>query len=453
MNPDLPVRAPVTVGGRRRTAGIEAGFGEWRRFAGSGFRPFHAVGFSQGAVGALAGGAVTTPLMLVLGAPAALVLVVAILPGIGSLSQLLMPTVLRRTDGNLRGVTLLISAVGDTRGFWFAGIVALAAAGLISNGEALAAVVVASVIAAAIGGLSGSNLLAWYHAVLPESERRFISPRTGAVGAIAATLLLTPTAFILHAHAGVAPFILPFFAAGLASLVGLAGLHRLPHPGRVTVPDPGLIRRERPPSLDRFIRISTFGALGFGIGPPLSIYALVVLGLSPGFTVALSALGTLAALVAAAVASSMLDRRSSATVLQGAHAIRAVAMCLGLVAFPGNPVAALLLVGAAILGASGDAAAGLASSERIFRLSAGRAAIAHLARYVAATSTAAAGAQLTASGILAFGAGVGYPVYALRFVASAAVRTVTAARFKGPPREHPAPVARHPVAASPALGG
>ena len=452
MTPHAPIRASLTAGSRRRTSGMAAGLGEWRRFAGPRFRAFHAVGFSQGAIGALAGGAVTTPLMLALGAPAAMVLIVAILPGIGSLTQLLMPGVLRRTDGNLRGVTLLISLIGDTRGFWFAAIVALAATGLLTQPEALAAVVVASVVAALIGGLSGSNVLAWYHAVLPESERRFVSPRTSAVGAIAGAALLTPTAFILHdSHAGVAPFIVPFLVAGLASIVGLVGLARLPHPGRVTVPDAGRVRAERPAGLDRFVKISTVGALGFGIGPPLSIYAIVVLGLSPGFTVALSALGTLASLIASTVVSSTLERRSAAQVLRGAHAIRAVAMTFGLLSFPGNPVAALLLVGAAVLGASGDAAAGLASSERIFRLSVGPAAIAHQARYVAATSTASAGAQLTASGILAFGAGIGYPVYAILFMSSAAVRTITAIRFGAPVRDHPAPV-RHPVA-SPALGG
>jgi hypothetical protein len=452
MTPNVPLRASVTAGSRRHASGMAAGLGEWQRFAGPRFRAFHAVGFSQGAVGALAGGAVTTPLMLALGAPAAMVLVVAILPGIGSLTQLLMPAVLRRTDGNLRGVTLAISLVGDTRGFWFAAIVALAATGVLTQGAALAAIVVASVIAALIGGLSGSNVLAWYHAVLPESERRFVSPRTGAVGAIAGAALLTPTAFILHdADAGVAPFILPFLVAGLASIVGLVGLYRLPHPGRVTVPDAGRVRAERPAGLDRFVRISTVGALGFGIGPPLSIYAIVVLGLSPGFTVALSALGTLASLIASTVVSSTLERQSAAHVLRGAHAIRAVAMTCGLLAFPGNPLAALLLIAAAVLGASGDAAAGLASSERIFRLAAGPAAIAHQARYVAATSTASAGAQLTASGILAFGSGIGYPVYAILFVSSAAVRTVTAIRFGAPVRDHPAP-SRIPVA-SPALGG
>src|SRR3954468_22083081 len=155
--------APNLVARRGRGAGIQAGFGSWRRFAGPRFRPFHAIGFSQGTVGGLAGGAITTPLMLALGAPPALVLVVGVLPGIGSLTQLAMPGLLRRTDGNLRGLTILVSVIGDTRGFWFAGIVALAATGVMSRADALVAVVAASVVAAAIGGLSGSNLLAWYH--------------------------------------------------------------------------------------------------------------------------------------------------------------------------------------------------------------------------------------------------------------------------------------------------
>src|SRR4051794_13789930 len=433
--------APNLVARRGRGAGIQAGFGSWRRFAGPRFRPFHAIGFSQGTVAGLAGGTITTPLMLALGAPPALVLVVGVLPGLGSLTQLAMPALLRRTDGNLRGLTILVSVIGDTRGFWFAGIVALAATGVLSRADALVAVVAASVVAAAIGGLSGSNLLAWYHAVLPESERRFVSPRTGAVGAIAGAALLTPMALLLHdPNAGLAPFVIPFLVAGVASLVGIVGLLRLPRPGRVRVPDQGRIRADAPVGLDRFIRVSSVGAVGFGIGPPLSIYAMVVLGMSPGFTVALAAVGTLASLIASTVVSSMLDRGSSSTILRHAHAIRAVAMTLGLVAFPGNPFAAELLMGAAILGACGDAAAGLASSERILRLSVGPAAIAHQARYVATTSTAAAAAQLTASGILAGGAGIGYPVYAFLFVSSGIVRVVTAYRLGGTRRGNGMPL-------------
>src|SRR5215210_6081367 len=452
MTPTAPA-APRAVSGRGRAVGIQAGFGAWRRFAGPRFRPFHAIGFSQGAVGALAGGAITTPLMLALGAPPALVLVVGVLPGLGSLTQLLMPGVLRRTDGNLRDVTILVSVIGDTRGFWFAGIVALAAAGVISDADALAAVVVASVVAALIGGLSGSNLLAWYHAVLPETERRFVSPRTGAVGAIAGAALLTPTALLLHdAHAGVGPFVIPFLIAGAASLVGIAGLFYLPRPGRVRVPDSGRVRADAPAGLDRFVRVSSVGALGFGMGPPLSIYAMVVLGLSPGFTVALAAIGTLASLIASTLVSSMLDRGSSSTILRHAHGIRAVAMTLGLLAFPGNPFGAELLVAAAILGACGDSAAGLASSERIFRLSVGPAAIAHQARYAATTSTAAAGAQLTASGIIAAGASIGYPVYAFLFVSSGLVRVVTAYRL-GTTGHERIVTAMPGAAASPALGG
>ena len=431
---------------------MEAGIGEWRRFAGPRFRAFHAVGFSQGAVGALAGGAVTTPLMLALGGPPAFVLVASVLPGLGSLTQLLMPAILRRAGGNLRGVTLLVAAVGDTRGFWYAGIVALAAAGLLSHEAALAAIVILSVLVGAVGGLSGSNLLAWYHAVMPEAERRFVSPRTGVVAAIAGAALLAPMAILLHeTHVGLELFVIPLLVAGLASLVGIGGLRRLPRPGRVTVPDRSSVRAERPAGLDRFVRISTFGALGFGLGPPLTIYALVVLGLSPGFTVLMSAIAMLAALVATTLVGSILQRGSASAVLRGAHAIRAVAMLLGLLAYPGNPIAAELLILVAVLGASGDAASGLASSERIFRLSVGPAAIAHQSRYVASTSFASAGAQLAASGVLAVGAGVGYPVYATLFLASAGVRAITASRLEVARRE-PVATGLPAVAASPVLG-
>jgi hypothetical protein len=423
----------------------------WRRFAGSRFRPFHGVGFSQGAVNALAGATVTTPLMLALGGPPAFVLVASVLPGLGSLSQLALPWLLRKTDGNLRGLTVLIAVLGDTRGFWYAGIVALAAAGWLPHGVALAAIVVLSIAVGAIGSLSGSNLLAWYHAVLPEPERRFVSPRTGVVAAVAATAVLIPTAVLLHdVHVPLGFYVVPLLVAGISSLVGIAGLLRLPRPGRVRVPDSALVSAERPPAIDRFVRISTFGAIGAGLGPPLSIYALVVLGLSPGFTIALSAIATLASLVASMVIGSLLDGGSASRVLRFAHGIRAVAMAIGLLAFPGNPLAAELLILVAIMGAAGDGASGLAWSERILRLSVGPAAIAHQARYVAATSAACAGAQLAASGVLAAGSALGYPVYAALFVASGAIRTVTAARLDVTPRE---PITHHAVAApSPALG-
>jgi hypothetical protein len=431
----------------RRDVGLHG----WRRFAGSHFRPFHAVGFGQGAIGALAGGAVTTPLMLALGGPPAFVLVASVLPGLGSLTQLGLPWLLRRTDGNLRGLTLLIAGLADTRGFWYAGIVLLAAAGVVPHSVALGAIVLLSIAVGAIGSLSGSNLLAWYHAVLPETERRFVSPRTGVVAAVAATALLAPTAVLLHdVHVPLAFYAIPLFVAGLASLFEVYGLLHLPRPGRVRVPDSARVSAERPPAIERFIRVSTFGAIGFGLGPPLSIYALVVLGMSPGFTIALSAIATVASLVSSMVVGSFLDGGSASRVLRAAHAIRAVAMTLGLLAFPGNPVAAELLIVVAVLGAAGDSASGLAWSERILRLTVGPAAIAHQARYVAATSAASASAQVAASGVLAAGSALGYPVYAALFIGSATVRVITTMRLDVTPRE---PVAHHPVAAaSPALG-
>jgi hypothetical protein len=436
---------------RRRFNGFDGGVAGWSRFAAARYRAFHAVGFSQGAVGALAGGAVTTPLLLALGGQPAFVLVASVLPGLGSLSQLAMPWLLRRTGGNLRGVTLLLAIVCDTRGFWYAAIVALAAAGVLSHQAALAALVLLSLAVGVIGGLSGSNLTAWYHVVLPERERRFVSPRTAVVGAIAGAALLAPTAFLLHdTQSGLAPFVVPFLVAGVASLIGIAGLVRLPRPGRVTVPDRARVSAERPKDLERFVRVSTFGAIGFGLGPPLSIYGIVVLGLSPGFTIALSAIATLASVVAAMLVGSALERGSSAGILRAAHAIRAVAMGVGLLAFPGNPIAGEMLIVVAILGASGDAAAGLASSERILRLSVGPAAIAHQARYVAATSSASASAQLAASGVLAVGAGAGYPIYAALFLASGAVRAVTASRLA---RGHREPAAPHPIVATSGAAG
>lgn len=62
--------------------------GDWRTFASGHYRAFHSASVGQGAVSALAGGAVTTPLLLQLGARPALAMAIAILPALGSLTQL-----------------------------------------------------------------------------------------------------------------------------------------------------------------------------------------------------------------------------------------------------------------------------------------------------------------------------------------------------------------------------
>jgi len=411
---------------------------DWRTFLSSRYRPFHAVGIGQGAVGALAGGAVTMPLLLQLGAPPPVAAAVGILPGIGALSQLVLPGILRRTDGNLRRLTLLVAALGDTRGLWLAAIVTLAAIGMVPHPLAIALIALTTVAASTLGGLSGTTLLAWYHAVLPEDERRLVSPRLGTLGSVVSVALLLPTAaLVANRDLGLWAYVPPLLAAGGASLLGIAGLTRLPRPGRVRIPARAQVRAERPASLDRFVRVSCIGSFGFGIGPPLSVFAIAILGMSPGFTVGLSAFGTVASLVSSAVVATRLGRGSASRLLRVSHVVRGVAMASGLSSLIAGPFAPVLLVVAVALGAAGDAAGQLAGTERLLRLAVGRAAIAHQADYVAATSLTSVGAQLTGSAVLAVGAGAGPLPFAALFIASGVARAIVAVRLEVSPRTTP----------------
>lgn len=93
-------------------AGARTSVDEWRAFGDRRYRSFHGIGLTAAGVFALAGDGLTIPLLLALGTPPAVATVIGVLPFAFSSSQLLVPTLLRRTDGNLRGVTLGILAVG-----------------------------------------------------------------------------------------------------------------------------------------------------------------------------------------------------------------------------------------------------------------------------------------------------------------------------------------------------
>ena len=104
---------------------------EWRAFVGPRYRRFLGIGVGQAAVSALAGDGLTIPLLLTLGAHPALATVIGVLPFAFSSAQLLVPRLLRQFDGNLRGVTLAILLVGETRGFILAAFTFLAWAGIL----------------------------------------------------------------------------------------------------------------------------------------------------------------------------------------------------------------------------------------------------------------------------------------------------------------------------------
>ena len=111
---------------------------------------------------ALAGDGLTIPLLLTLGAHPALATVIGVLPFAFSSAQLLVPRLLRRFDGNLRGVTLVILLVGETRGFILAAFTFLAWAGVLPRPAAIIAIGLVMTMAGAATTIGGANLLAWF---------------------------------------------------------------------------------------------------------------------------------------------------------------------------------------------------------------------------------------------------------------------------------------------------
>lgn len=401
---------------------------DWRRFAAPSHRTYHLLAVCQGIVMVLAGFDVIIPFALNIGCPPAFAMLLGTLPVAGGMAQLLVPRMLARTDGNLRGLTLLIAAVGETRGILFAALALAVAGGLVGSLPALvllALIIGATFIAASVGG---ANLLAWHSAVLEEEARRLIVPRLMAVSLAIGALLLLPVALLLDGLAksfGLGVYAIPFGLAGAFGLAELAVIGRLPRPGRVVVPQRALEgEAAESPAFGQFLRVSRLNALGMGIAPYTSVYAMAVLGLSAGFAMSMGVVSALTMVVAATVAGSMLIRGSSARMLRASFWIRAAAMAVPIIALPGSPVAPLLLYGSVMLGAIGFANGQLAANERLYRLISGPAVIRQHGRYLARTSSAMTAGQLTSGIVLAVGSGLGYPVFAALYGASTGLRVL-----------------------------
>jgi len=421
-------------------------------------------------VTSLAGDGLTIPLLLALGCPPALATVIGALPVAGSMAQLGVPWLLRRANGNLRRVTLSILAVGELRGFVLAAVTLLAAGGVIPNAAAVAAIAAVMGIAGAAGTIGGTNLQAWYGAVLAERDRRFVAPRVVAVNLGLGAVILLPVALIVQAalpRIGIAVYAGVFVLSGIAGIAELLAVRRLRHPGRVRVHEerpapaaspsaavppepspwaedpaadgpaptaptsaPGAPSSPTPatspapsfsPALRRFLRIIALAAFGAGFGPYFSIYAISVLGLPASFAILLSAISSASALVASAVIGGWLHRGSASRLLRLSFLLRGGSVLFGLLAFPANPAAALILCGMAVLVNAGYAAGVLASNERLLRLAGGPQLIRAQSRFVAGTSAGVTTGQFLSAGVLA-ALPVGFPAFAILFLVSGAVR-------------------------------
>ena len=409
--------------------GIRSGLDEWRAFGGDRYRRYLTIGLGAAGVSSLSDAALTIPLLLVLGAPPALATLIGLLPIAGSAAQLAVPRLLERTDGNLRGVTLAITAAGETRGIWLALVTLASAAHLIPTGLVIGLIAAIMTVAGAATTIGGANQLAWYGAILVEAERRFVAPRVMGITLGVGAVLLLPAALLvqlLSPVTGVLVFGLLFLLGGAAGLLELWALSHLPRPGRVRVPAPPQPRPTNP-ELGRFVRIITLAAFGSGFGPYLSIYVISVLHQPPSFAIVLTALGAGASLVTSTIVGGWLGHGSSSRLLRVSFLLRGGAMLLGLLAFPANPLSGLVLCLVSVVVSAGAASGTISANERLLRLVGREQWFVAQGRYVAGTAAGTTGGQLLNAGLLAV-APLGYLPFAALFLVSGLTRFFAAWR-------------------------
>ena len=236
-----------------------------------------------------------------------------------------------------------------------------------------------------LGSMVSTNLLSWHSAVLPEPERRLVVPRLMSISLAVGAALLLPTALLMDglvARFGLIVYAVPFGLAGLFGVFEIIVQSRLPRPGRVRVPESALTAdAPPPPGMRPFVRSSVINAVGMGIAPYTSVYAIVVLGLTPGFTMAMGAISLLTQVAASAWAGGRLTRGSSTRMLRSSFGIRAVAMALPILALPGLMLAPALLIASVIFGAIGFVSGTLAANERLFRMINGPAVLRQYGRF------------------------------------------------------------------------
>lgn len=408
---------------------------DWRAFGARPYRPFRALAVAQGFIGALTGPAITIPLLLALGAHPALATALAVLPAAGTMAQRWLPAWLDRTDGNLRGLVVLFATIGEPRGLLLAVLVALAAIGILPAWAAIALIGLVSGVLGALGAIAFSLQQSWYQIILPEEERKLIAPRLGGITLGIGSVILLPIAVTIDglvAGIGLWAYVLPLGVSGLAGLVPLVVLRRLPAPGRIRVPRSVGWGGEERARLRRHGNVMTLALLSAGLSPFLSVYAISVLGTGAGFAIALSAISSATLVLASLYVSSHLRGGSSSRLLHRSFVLRALALFLGLAAHPVNPFAPAVLVVVTVLLAAGDTAGQLAANERLMRLATGPDVLAFHSHYVVRIVGAYAGGVGASSVVMLLG---GWPAFAILFVA-AGVGRLAAARATEMP--HPA---------------
>ncbi len=399
---------------------------DWRRFATRQYRPFRLLAVAQGFIGALTGPALTIPLLLALGAHPALATAIAVLPAAGTMTQRWLPAMLDRTDGNLRGLVILLATLGEPRGLLLASVVAVTAAGWLPSWAAIGLIGVVGGLMGALGAIAYSLQQSWYQIILPEDQRRLVAPRLGGIALGIGSVILLPIALTIDglvATVGLWAYAAPLLVAGLAGLVPLVVLRRLPAPGRIRVPRGMPWADDSQTRLRRHGNVMTLALLSAGLSPFLSVYAISVLGTGAGFAIAVSAVSSGTLVLASLYVSSHLAGGSSSRLLRRSFLLRGCALLFGLAAAPINPFAPLVLVLVAILMAAGDTAGQLSANERLMRLATGPGVLAFQSHFVVRNVGAYTGGVAASSVIMLLG---GYPAFAILFVAAGVGRFAAA---------------------------
>lgn len=407
---------------------------DWRVFASRQYRLFRVLAVAQGFIGALTGPAITIPLLLALGAHPALATALAVLPAAGTMSQRWLPSWLDRTDGNLRGIVVLLATTGEPRGFLLAGVVGLAAAGWLPAGATIALIGIIGGVLGALGSIAYSLQQSWYQIILPDDQRRLVAPRLGGITLGIGSVVLLPIAFLIDelvATIGLWAYAGPLLISGVAGLIPLLVLRRLPAPGRIRVPRSVPWTDQAQKGLRRHGNVMSLALLSAGLSPFLSVYAISVLGTGAGFAIALSAISSGTLVLASLYVSSHLRGGSSSRLLRNSFVLRSAALFLGLAAHPLNPLAPAVLVIVAVLLAIGDTAGQLSANERLMRLATGPNVLAFQSHFVVRNVGAYTGGIAASAVVMLLG---GYAAFAILFVSAGLVRVAAARATETQPR-------------------
>jgi hypothetical protein len=401
---------------------------DWRRFLTGRYAAFGTLAVSDAIAVALAGDGLAIPFVTTLGASPALATLIGLFPFVGGILQAFVPAILRRNHGDLRGLTIVIAAIGLMRPLLYIAVVVLIWAGLLSAIGGILLIAIGFGVGATAQALAGANVQTWFGRILPERERRFVAPRALAIQFGLGSVLLVPVALMVRvgeADWGVMIYAPAFVGALVASLAFIRAMRKLPRPGALA-PERSVRGGSLSTPVRRFIRTNAIAALGAGFAPYLSIYAIVVLNQSAAYAILLSAVGSAAALVGALVIGNWLERGSASRLYRASLIIRGVGMASSALAGPWNPLAPVILVIVMIVVTVGFAAGMLSAQERLLRLAEPGEVVRAQSTFGAVNAACLAAGQAVGVGVLAVFP-IAYPTYVVIFLVTGAFRLVAAA--------------------------